>query len=342
MEGPVTGSATAADASATLSANAADAASASSPLGNGGAGAGAAGVGRAPKWKGRILKRFKLVDLLGQGAMGKVFRAEDVTLRRYVALKVLPTKTKEGQRDHKVDQFVREARSAATLDHPNAVTIYEIGESSGVHYIAMELVEGGNLEKLIKASGPMEIDRACQIAAEAAEALSAAHQMGIIHRDVKPSNIILLYPDKKGGTRLMDFGLAKIHGSMQLTQAGMVAGSPSYISPEVWRARPFDHRIDVYSFGAVVFRALSGRPPFSGDSMVDILMAATMGERPMLSPTRPELGPDIDLWVRRALAIEPDERYPYVSSLWNDFIRIVMNGRGPSAQRARATFSLPG
>ena len=139
----------------------------------------------------------------------------------------------------------------------------------------------------------------------------------------------------------MDFGLAKIHGSMQLTQAGMVAGSPSYISPEVWRAKPFDHRIDVYSFAAVVYRALAGRAPFTGDTMVDILMAATMGERPTLHALRPEFPPEIDRWVARSLAIEADDRYPYVSSMWNDFIRLVMRGNGPSAEKARQTFSLP-
>ena len=174
-----------------------------------------------------------------------------------------------------------------------------------------------------------------------ARALHTAHGKGIIHRDVKPANIIILYPEAGGGTRLMDFGLAKIHGSMQLTQAGMVAGSPSYISPELWRARPFDHRIDVYSFGAVIYRALAGKPPFSGETMVDILMAATTGERPRLSHLRPELPREIDAWVKRALAIEPDDRYSYVSSMWNDFIRLVMAGRGPSAEKARQTFSLP-
>src|SRR5687768_3499102 len=258
MEGPVTGSVSAADASAAFSADTGEAsiAGGAPSAGTGGAGAGA---GRPPKWKGRILKRFKLVDLLGQGAMGKVFRAEDVTLRRYVALKVLPTKTKEGQRDHKVDQFVREARSAATLDHPNAVTIYEIGESSGVHYIAMELVEGGNLEKLIKASGPMEIDRACQIAAEAAEALAAAHAQGIIHRDVKPSNLLLA---RNGRCKIADFGLARYEDPEDLTPRGECVGTPCYIAPELPLGQKATAQSDIYSLGCALWFLLTGKPPF--------------------------------------------------------------------------------
>jgi serine/threonine-protein kinase len=241
----------------------------------------------------------------------------------------------------------REAQSLAALWGQSVVQVHGFGtdEENGFVYMAMELLEGETLAQHLadlEAFGDrMSAFRVLEVLDPVARALHTAHSKGIIHRDVKPSNIMLLYEDIGGGTRLMDFGLAKIHGSMQLTQAGMVAGSPSYISPEVWRAKPFDHRIDVYSFAAVVFRTLAGRPPFFGDSMVDILMAATMGERPSLSPLRSEL-PGIDAWVRRALAIEADDRYPYVSSMWNDFIRIVMAGSGPSAERAKATFSLPG
>ena len=126
------------------------------------------------KWKGRRVKRFKLVDELGEGAMGRVFLAEDTVLKRHVALKLLPAKHRDGRPNHRTERLVREARSAASLEHPNAVHIYEIDQSGGVHYIAMELVEGGNLEKLVEMSGPMEVERACQLMAEAAEALSHA------------------------------------------------------------------------------------------------------------------------------------------------------------------------
>jgi len=239
----------------------------------------------------------------------------------------------------------REAQSLAALWGTSVVRVFGFGtdEANGFVYMAMELLEGETLAKhladLEEFSDRMSAYRVLEVLDPVARALHMAHSKGIIHRDIKPSNIILLFDDK--GTRLMDFGLAKIHGSMQLTQAGMVAGSPSYISPEVWRAKPFDHRIDVYSFAAVVYRALAGVAPFVGDSMVDILMAATMGERPKLSPYRPELPPDCDAWIAKALAIEAEDRYSYVSSMWNDFIRLVMRGQGPSAEKARTTFSLP-
>lgn len=289
--------------------------------------------------------RYRLEDEIGRGGHGLVYRAFDTEASMQVALKILNQSVTEDPQY--TVRLWREAQSLAALWGQSVVRVYGFGtdETNGFVYMSMELLEGETLSKhlsSIEAFGDhMSAFRVLEVLDPVARALHTAHSKGIIHRDVKPSNIILLFPETGGGTRLMDFGLAKIHGSMQLTQAGMVAGSPSYISPEVWRAKPFDHRIDVYSFAAVIFRTLAGRPPFSGESMVDILMAATMGERPMLSASRPELPRTVDSWVKRALAIEADDRYPYVSSMWNDFIRIVMSGSGPSAEKAKATFSLP-
>lgn len=290
--------------------------------------------------------RYQLTEEIGRGGHGLVFRADDLEAHMPVALKILNQSVTEDPQY--TVRLWREAQSLAALWGQSVVRVYGFGtdQTNGFVYMAMELLEGETLSQVlvdIEGFGDrMSAYRVLEILDPVARALHTAHSKGIIHRDVKPSNIIILYPEGGGGTRLMDFGLAKIHGSMQLTQAGMVAGSPSYISPEVWRAKPFDHRIDVYSFAAVIFRALAGRPPFKGDSMVDILMAATMGERPKLSDYRHELSPEADAWVARSLAIEADDRYPYVSSMWNDFIRIVMDGSGPSAERARASFSLPG
>jgi len=290
--------------------------------------------------------RYRLENEIGRGGHGLVFRAHDIEKSMSVALKILNQSVTEDPQY--TVRLWREAQSLAALWGTSVVQVFGFGtdETNGFVYMVMELLEGDTLSKHLNDlelfGDRMSTFRVLEALDPVARALHTAHSKGIIHRDVKPSNIILLYPETGGGTRLMDFGLAKIHGSMALTQAGMVAGSPSYISPEVWRAKPFDHRIDVYSFAAVVYRALAGHPPFTGESMVDILMAATMGERPQLHPLRPELGAEIDAWVRKALAIEADDRYPYVSSLWNDFIRIVMSGTGPSADKAKATFSLPG
>lgn len=300
-----------------------------------------------PKTGEVIDGRYRLEDEIGRGGHGLVFKAFDTQQNLRVALKILnQTVTEDPQY---TVRLWREAQSLAALWGSSVVQVYGFGtdEANGFVYMAMELLEGETLSvhlaELEAFSDKMSAYRVLEVLDPVARALHTAHSKGIIHRDVKPSNIILLHPESGGGTRLMDFGLAKIHGSMQLTQAGMVAGSPSYISPEVWRAKPFDHRIDVYSFAAVIYRTLAGRPPFTGESMVDILMAATMGARPQLSPFRPELpANDVDRWVQRALAIEADDRYPYVSSMWNEFIGIVMNGSGPSAEKARSAFSLPG
>jgi len=289
--------------------------------------------------------RYVLNEELGRGGHGLVFRARDKEQQLNVALKILNQSVTEDPQY--TVRLWREAQSLSALWDSAVVRVYGFGtdEANGFVYMAMELLEGETLAKhlidLEDFGDRMSAFRVIEALDPVARALHTAHTKGIIHRDIKPSNIILLYPEVGGGTRLMDFGLAKIHGSMALTQAGMVAGSPSYISPEVWRAKPFDHRIDVYSFAAVVYRALAGRPPFVGESMVDILMAATMGERPTISSQRPDLNPEIDEWVARSLAIESDDRYPYISSMWNDLLRLVMNGTGPSTEKARATFTVP-
>jgi serine/threonine-protein kinase len=290
--------------------------------------------------------RYQLEAEIGRGGHGLVFRATDAEQGIQVALKILNQSVTDDPQY--TVRLWREAQSLAALWGSSVVQVFGFGtdEANGFVYMVMELLEGDTLSvhltDLEVFGDRMSAYRVLEVLDPVARALHTAHSKGIIHRDVKPSNIILLYPESGGGTRLMDFGLAKIHGSMQLTQAGMVAGSPSYISPEVWRAKPFDHRIDVYSFAAVIYRTLTGRPPFTGESMVDILMAATMGARPKISPFRSELpAAEADSWAQRALAIEAEDRYPYVSSMWNDFIRIVMSGNGPSADKARVSFSLP-
>jgi serine/threonine protein kinase len=288
--------------------------------------------------------RYQLLAEIGRGGHGLVFRARDAQSGQEMALKILNQNVVEDPQY--TVRLAREAQSLAALWGSSVVQVYGFGtDQSGFVYMAMELLQGQtlheHLNELEDFGDRMSAFAVLEVLDPVARALHTAHSKGIIHRDIKPANIFLIFPENGGGTRLMDFGLAKVHGSMALTQAGMVAGSPSYISPEVWRAQPFDHRIDVYSFAAVIFRTLAGHPPFSGETLVDVLMAATMGPRPQLSALRPELPPNVDRWVERALAIKADDRYPYVSSMWNDLIRIVMDGRGPSSIRARSAFSLP-
>jgi len=229
----------------------------------------------------------------------------------------------------------------------SVIRVHRFGhDDEGYVYMVMELLEGETLEQYLDDlegfGDRMSAFEMLRTLDPVARALHTAHAKGIIHRDVKPANIFRVSPEAGGGVRLMDFGLVKMQGAEQLTQVGMIAGSPSYIAPEVWRAQEFDHRIDVYSLGAVVFRCLAGRLPFDADSNLALFMKVLKDPRPRLSPERPEMSPEIDDWIARALALDRDQRYPYVTAMWNELIRIVMDGRSPSAAKARATFRLPG
>ncbi len=285
--------------------------------------------------------RYLLCDEVGRGGHGVVFRAVDRQNGTTVAVKVLNHAT-QGDPQY-ATRLWREAQSLALLLGSNVVRVHGFGTDPwGTVYMVMELLEGESLEEHLAG---MELfgDRISAFELlvtldPVIRALHMAHAKGIIHRDVKPGNIFLVAPELGGGVRLMDFGLAKVAGGEQLTQAGMVAGSPSYIAPELWSEDTYDHRIDVYSMGAVVFRALSGRPPFLGANTVELYVKATSAERPKLSMFRHDLPPEIDTWVARSLAIRPDDRYPYVTSMWNEFVQIVKRGTSPSARKAREMF----
>jgi serine/threonine-protein kinase len=211
--------------------------------------------------------------------------------------------------------------------------------------MVMELLEGETLDEHLRDlegfGDRMSAFEVLKSLDPVARALHTAHGKGIIHRDVKPANIFRVAEESGGGVRLMDFGLVKMQGAEQLTQVGMIAGSPSYIAPEVWRAQEFDHRVDVYSLAAVIFRCLAGRVPFSSPNNLELFMKVLKDPRPKLTPIRPELTPEIDTWVATALAVNRDQRYPWVSVMWNELLRVVMAGSGPSAARARAAFRLP-
>lgn len=288
--------------------------------------------------------RYLLNEEIGRGGHGVVYKAVDYETGAPVAVKVLKDAVAEDS-EYAI-RLWREAQSLKALWGTSVVRVYRFGyDESGAVYMVMELLEGETLEERtdeIESFGDrMAAFDMLTILDPIARALETAHLKGIIHRDVKPSNIFLVSQVLGGGVRLMDFGLAKKVGSEELTQVGMIAGSPSYIAPEMWRAKGFDHRIDVYSLAAIVFRTLGGKVPFEGASTIDLLRKVTAGERPRLTPLRPDLSPEIDTWVEQALAIKPDDRFPYVSTMWNELIRILMDGPTPSARMVRATFRLP-
>jgi serine/threonine-protein kinase len=261
-----------------------------------------------PAWKGRTVGHFRLLSDLGRGAMGRVFRAEDVSLKRHVALKVLPQQVVTGEKTYRLDQFFREARSAATLDHPNVVIVYEVNEFKGVYYIAMELVEGGNLDELVGGSGPLDALRACQVGAEAAEALAYAHQHGIVHRDVKPSNLMLT---RGGRCKLGDFGLACIEDPEDPAPeiAAKAVGTPQFVAPEVVQGMPATPLSDVYSLGATLYFLLSGEPPFKAATRKEMLRKHVSSPVPNLKAVRPDLSDSLVKAIERAMAKDPMDRF---------------------------------
>ena len=251
---------------------------------------------------------YEIGEPIGSGGMGEVYRARDARLDRVVALKVLPTAL--GANSQALQRFEREARAIAALNHPNICTIHDVGEapdSSRTRFIVMELLEGETLRQRLS-RGPLDPATLVDVAVALTSALDAAHKKGIDHRDLKPSNIFLVDAARGGGVRLLDFGLVKLMGARPLTRQGMVAGSPSYIAPEAWRGNPtaLDHRIDIYSFAVIVFRVLAARVPFETTDLMEKLRLVTTAARPSLHAIRPDLHPDVDVWVEQALAVNPD------------------------------------
>jgi serine/threonine-protein kinase len=289
-------------------------------------------VAEAPSWKGRRVKRFKLIDEIGQGAMGRVFLAEDTLLRRHVALKLLPAKHKDGRPNHRTERLVLEARSAANLDHPNVVTIHEIDQSAGVHYIAMELVEGGNLEKLVQLSGPMEIERACLLIADAAEALAHAHERGVIHRDIKPANLLLT---RSGRCKVTDFGLALFEDAQDEAIRVKCVGTPNFIPPEVAMGQGAAEWSDIYSLGCTIFFLLTGRPPYPGTSARDVMRAHVSQPLPDLRRFRPDLPERLVAAIEQACAKNPRDRFPSA----DHFAKVLRTFTIPTASSSAASMN---
>jgi serine/threonine protein kinase len=298
--------------------------------------------------------RYLLGDELGRGGHGVVYRAQDQQTGEEVAIKVLKHNVAEDPQY--AERLRREAESLRALWGTSVVKFLNYGaDAFGSVYLVMELLVGETLDDHLydlEEFGHLVTPFQLLITLDPiARALLAAHSKGIVHRDIKPGNIYLVDPAFAGAqdqarpgapsVRLMDFGLAKLAGAEGLTQAGMIAGSPSYIAPELWRDERPDHRIDVYSFAAVIFRALAGQPPFWAPSTAELLIQVTTSARPRLTDFREDIPPQIDQWVARALALQRDDRYPYVTSMWNDLIRICQMANTQSGAKARQAFRLP-
>ncbi len=254
----------------------------------------------------RVLSgRYRVEAEIGRGGMARVYRATDTVLGRTVAIKVLDT---EQASDHSfVDRFRREARAAARLNHPGVVAVFDTGSDDGVHYIIMEYVHGRTLGQVVAEEGPLPPDRAAAIATSVAEALSFAHAEGLVHRDVKPANVMLT---DSGRVKVMDFGIARVVSAHTLTQTAKVFGTAAYLSPEQAQGQRVDGRSDVYALGVVLYEMLTGRAPFAADSPVALAFKHINEEPAPPSSVRRGIPAGLEAVVMRALAKDPDARYP--------------------------------
>jgi serine/threonine protein kinase len=261
---------------------------------------------------GQTISHYRIVEKLGEGGMGVVYRAEDLKLGRVVALKFLPSHLIESA-EHKA-RFLQEARAAALLDHPNICTVFEIDEANGQTFLAMTCLEGQTLRQKI-ADRPLPLDEALSMAVQIGEGLQAAHEKGIVHRDIKPANIMIT---PQGLVKIMDFGLAQLSDRTKLTASGIKLGTPSYMSPEQTEGKPTDRRTDIWALGVVLYEVISGRVPFAGEVEAAVAYAIVHTEPEPLTAQRSGVPIELDRIVAKALAKQADQRYQHADELQVD------------------------
>lgn len=269
---------------------------------------------------GQIISHYKVLDKIGEGGMGVVYKAEDTKLKRTVALKFLP---KELTRDDEAKQrFIQEAQAAAALDHPNICTVYEIDDAEGKTFIAMSYVEGQSLNKKIKA-GPLKIDEALAIANQVAKGLQRAHEKGIIHRDIKPANIMITEEDQ---AKIMDFGLAKLSWGVDLTKTATIMGTVAYMSPEQAKGEQVDHRTDIWSFGAMLYEMLIGNRPFKTTHDQAVLYSILNEDPVPMTKIRKDIPKELERVVQKSLEKNPKKRFADMTALLTELRSV---GRPP-------------
>ncbi len=258
------------------------------------------------------LGRYEIIETLGRGAMGVVYKARDPLIGRIVAIKAIDLHALAPDEKERYEaRFRQEAKAAGSLNHPNLVTIHDLGESDDIAFIAMELLDGKEVGK----AGNLSVDDALNIAIQAASGLHYAHQHGIVHRDIKPANIMLL---KNNQVKICDFGIARLASPLLRTRTGVIMGSPLYMAPEQIQGRPVDHRCDIFSLGVVLYEMLTGSTPFSASTSDKVMLAIVNNIPPNPSTLNPAVNGMLDNIVAKCLAKNPAERYQDAGDLEND------------------------
>jgi eukaryotic-like serine/threonine-protein kinase len=275
--------------------------------------------------------RYRIQRKLGAGGMADVYLAEDQELGRRVAIKIL--NGRHANDAQFIERFRREAKNAAALNHPNIVSIYDRGNAEDTYYIAMEFLDGRTLKELIVSRGAAPVNVAIEYARQILSALRFAHRHGIVHRDIKPHNVLV---DSEGRVKVTDFGIARA-GTSQMTETGSIVGTAQYLSPEQARGGEVDQRSDLYSLGIVLYELLTGKTPFDGDTPVEIAMKHLSNAPKPPSTLRADIPPELDMVVLRALAKNPDDRYQSADEMEADLERVARGARVSAATVDTAT-----
>ena len=252
------------------------------------------------------LGRYEVLGELGQGAMGVVYKARDPLIDRVVAIKTINLGLAMDEKEEYEGRFYQEAKAAGRLNHPNIVTIYDVGKSGDVAYIAMEFLEGRELRDILKEGTLLPVEQVLNIVAQVALGLAYAHEHDIIHRDVKPSNIMVI---RDGHVKITDFGIARMASSSVRTQTGMVLGSPKYMSPEQVMGKNIDQRSDIFSLGVMLYEMLTGQAPFDGENVNAIMYQTLNAVTPPPSTLNPSVPEMVNFIVAKALAKGVEDRY---------------------------------
>jgi eukaryotic-like serine/threonine-protein kinase len=288
-----------------------------------------------------MLGRYEIVAEIGKGAMGVVYRANDPMLNRTVAIKTINMAEAEAEGVAEYEaRFYTEAKAAGGLNHPNVIIIYDIGKSGDLVYMAMEYIEGRELRELLVDGKPLPTVQAVDIAAQIADGLAYAHQHQVVHRDVKPANI-LITPD--GRAKIADFGIARMRTNESRTQTGVIMGSPKYISPEQVVGKRADHRSDIFSLGVILYQSLTGGTPFNGEGLSALMYQITNHEPPPPSSVNAQVPVMLDYIIAKVLAKTPESRYQSAADLANDLreCRVQLEGSRASAASLTATRPIP-